>query len=547
MPRLRPLMAAVLLSISVLPLSAVAHEGHDHGAQATPIDTRIAPRAEANSDAFEIVVAARGGSLEVIVDTFATNEPVPDAQIEIDSSEGILKPKNIGGGVYVVDAAFAAVPGKYDLAITVSAGDKVEILGTTLVVTNTSAKEAVGSGDFALSESTTRLLIASAVAFVAGLLASRLLWRSSTAVGLVLIAGIFSIAPDARAQSANASLALIPATQVTRDVTLRTGDGAVFVPKATQHLLSIRTVLTKEEILGRGVELPGRLIPDPNASGLVQATVGGRLFPPEGGFMPLGTAVRAGDILAYVRPPLPSADATVQAQQARELDQQISITSRKVERYRSLVPSGAVARNQSEDAELELKGLVERRANLDRVNREPEPLRAPVSGVISVANAVSGQMAEPSSVIFQIVDPTKLWVEALAFEADEPTKDATAVLPSGRSLALTFLGSGLAEKNQAVLMQFAVTGDVQGLRAGQLATVFARTTEVRKGIAVPRSAVVRGSNGQALVYEHVSAERFVPREVRTIGLDGDRVMIVAGLEAGKRVVTQGAELLDQIR
>ena len=39
----------------------------------------------------------------------------------------------------------------------------------------------------------------------------------------------------------------------------------------------------------------------------------------------------------------------------------------------------------------------------------------------------------------------------------------------------------------------------------------------------------------------------MPREVRVEPLDGERVLIVSGVEPGKRVVTQGAELLNQIR
>ena len=70
-------------------------------------------------------------------------------------------------------------------------------------------------------------------------------------------------------------------------------------------------------------------------AGLVQASVGGRLSPPVGGFKALGTPVKTGDVLAFVRPPLPLADATAQQQQARELDQQISIVTRKVERLRT--------------------------------------------------------------------------------------------------------------------------------------------------------------------------------------------------------------------
>ncbi len=66
-------------------------------------------------------------------------------------------------------------------------------------------------------------------------------------------------------------------------------------------------------------------------------------------------------------------------------------------------------------------------------------------------------------------------------------------------------------------------------------------------MAVPRTSILRGANGQPIVYEHSNAERFVPREVRVEPLDGARVLIVSGVEPGRRIVTQGAELLNQIR
>jgi membrane fusion protein, heavy metal efflux system len=64
---------------------------------------------------------------------------------------------------------------------------------------------------------------------------------------------------------------------------------------------------------------------------------------------------------------------------------------------------------------------------------------------------------------------------------------------------------------------------------------------------VPRGSVVRSANGQDVVYEHVTAERFQARLVRTQPLDGERVLIATGISSGRRVVTQGAELLDQVR
>ena len=43
------------------------------------------------------------------------------------------------------------------------------------------------------------------------------------------------------------------------------------------------------------------------------------------------------------------------------------------------------------------------------------------------------------------------------------------------------------------------------------------------------------------------AERFMARPVRIEPLDAERVVVAAGLTEGRRVVTQGAELIEQVR
>jgi hypothetical protein len=58
---------------------------------------------------------------------------------------------------------------------------------------------------------------------------------------------------------------------------------------------------------------------------------------------------------------------------------------------------------------------------------------------------------------------------------------------------------------------------------------------------------VRTGNGQTVVFVHTGAERFESRLVRTEPLDAGSVLIVAGLEPSARVVSHGAELLNQIR
>ncbi len=136
-------------------------------------------------------------------------------------------------------------------------------------------------------------------------------------------------------------------------------------------------------------------------------------------------------------------------------------------------------------------------------------------------------------------------VEALSFDALTAAQDATARLADGRLLTLAYQGSGLADRNQAIPVQFAVQGDASGLRVGQFVTVLAARTRAG-GLALPRAAVVRTGNGQDVVYEHTTAERFEARPVRVAARRRPRAGR-RGDGAGRRVVTQGAELLDQVR
>lgn len=330
------------------------------------------------------------------------------------------------------------------------------------------------------------------------------------------------------------------------DLAQRLPDGAVFVPKPSQRILGLANLKVARESHAQAVTLPGRIVPDPNASGVVQASVAGRVSAPPGGFKRLGTRVAAGDVLAIVQPAISTADLTSQAQQIRELEQQIALVSRRLERFRQIA-TGSVTRAQIEDTELELAGLQARRQVVERVQREPERLLSPVSGVLAAANVVAGQMADPNAILFQIVDPARLWVEALSYSGGVIGERGSAVLPDGRSLRLAFEGAGLSDRNQAVPLHFSIEVGEASLRLGQLVSVQMATGQMREGLAVPRASVIRAANGAMVVYEQSNPERFVPREVRVEPLDAERVLVISGLEPGKRIVTTGAELLHQVR
>jgi len=530
--------AAFLIILGAVPL--FAHEGHEH--ESAPVPMRIAPRGEASSEAFELVAVSEGNALAIYLDRFTSNQPIGDATIEVETPQGPVTASVQPGDVYRIDAPWLATAGKYDLIFSVTAGGEVDVLPVTLEVPS---PETTGDPAAATRPMQILLLIGAAAAgfALAIVLMPFIRRRPATAAAVIatLLLGSSVLAHEGHDHGAP------PTPAGGRDVAQRLPDGSLFVPKATQRILAIRTTMTAEAQFARTVELPGRIIPDPNASGLVQASTGGRLSAPPGGFPRLGTRVNAGDVLAYVTPPVQTIDVSDMRQRQGELDQQISIVGRRVARYEALVPSGGIPRAQLEEARLELEGLKDRRTALDKVRREPETLVAPVSGVIAEGTPVAGQMAQPNTVVFHIVDPARLWIEALSFDALTGAKNASARTSSAQSVALSYQGSGFADRNQSIPVHFAIEGDVNGLRVGQFVTVFASVGDEQRGLAVPRASVVRGANGQDFVFEHVSAERFQPRPVRIEPLDGERVLIAAGIDLEKRIIVQGAELLDQIR
>ena len=548
--------AALLLALSAG--IGLAHEGHDDGAQPTLAPANVAPRGEAASPELELVAVAQGAELFIYLDRFATNAPITGATVEVETPDG-PKTATPAGEAYRLVAPWLAKPGHVDLIFTVTAGGNVDVLPLSLDIPAgpDAAASAAGAGVFA---GPVKALMQPAVLFAVGfgLLAGFALTsvRRRRRTAAIVLAGALALLNGAglarEGETHTEPKPAVPAVEpaaltVGSERAARGADGAIFAPKSIQRIFGLRTALVEAGTHRRSIELPGRIIPDPNASGYVQTAIGGRLSAPPGGFPRLGTAVRQGDVLAYVTPPMQAIDVSDMRQRQGELDQQVAIVERRLARYEQLAPSGAIARFQLEETKLELEGLKERRAQIDKVRREPEALIAPVAGVIADGTPIAGQIAQSNAIIFHIIDPARLWIEALSYEAIADAKGASATTANGRNLLLAFRGSGSSDRSQSIPVHFAIEGDTGGLRAGQFVTVFVTTGEEKQGLAVPRSGLVRGSDGQDYVFEHTTAERFEPRPVRAEPLDGEQVLISAGITPGKRIVIQGAELLDHVR
>ena len=326
----------------------------------------------------------------------------------------------------------------------------------------------------------------------------------------------------------------------------RLEDGSLFVPKAVQRQLGLRTRVAVVQELAVTVELAGTVVADARAGGLVLGGLAGGVVATGAGLPVLGQTVRKGELLAQLRPVLSSMERGSNLAQMAEIAAQLAIAERKVARYAQL--EGAVPQATIDAARLERDALRQRRSALGSGLSQAEALRAPISGVVSAAHAVAGQVVDAKDVLFEVIDPARLSVEALAYDplpAGGVTR-ASAAVPGG-ALDLAYVGSGRQLREQAQVLLFRVQPGGPAVAVGQPLTVLATTAARVHGAAVPRSALVKTATGETAVWVHTAAERFVQRPVTAQALGALELAVTQGLAQGERVVTDGAALLAQVR
>jgi cobalt-zinc-cadmium efflux system membrane fusion protein len=554
-------LAGIFLSLS----TPFAHEGHeDDDATRSALASSTYPRVTAHSELYELVGVVRGERLSIYLDHFATNEPVADAKVKVaigDTEPVDAEPAE--NDVYTVSFPRSARSGSVEIVFSVTAASGDDLL--VGAVTLPSAREPsdassigpvssiwITSLPWPIRHPIALILITFGLGVLFGQFqrSGRVVPAVATgaaAVGVLAILVVAALSGDAHDHSSGAARTAMGAGM--SGAPRRLPDGTAFVAKPTQRLLEVRTAAAKPESARPAVNLIGRVIGDPNRTSVVQSIHGGRVIPLEGGIPRIGQSVSKGDVLVQVDPYLPLADRTTISEKTGEIEQLIAVAETKLRRLRPLAEGNAVPRSQVMDIEAELAGLRLRREAIRNARTEPELLRAPTDGVIAVAKVVPGQVVQPQDMLFQIVDPKAFWVEALVYGTVDATSlaDATAVGTSGQTMPLAVQGFSRALQHHASLVHFAVSEPPPDLSIGQPVTVVAKSGAPMSGIVVPREAVVRNANGEAIVWLHVEPERFEPRPVRTQPFDATRLVVAAGVTEGERVVIRGADLINQVR
>jgi len=342
-----------------------------------------------------------------------------------------------------------------------------------------------------------------------------------------------------------------------------TGDTVLMDTNSPQlAALTVEPVGTEQPAF---VLLSGRLVWDEGA------TV--RVFTPFAGivrslFVDVNQPVTKGMPLAKIQSPdfaQAQSDARKAASDLRRADQNLT-------RLRDLFEHGAAPRKDLESAEADYasaqaeKDRAERRlaiygATTTSTNQD-FLLPSPLTGILVERNVTPGQEVRPDQMLanmpqftaplFVVTDPARLWIQIDATELDLPH------LRPGRELTFnsrafpdqTFTGrvNTVSEYIDPNTRTIKVRGAVDNVRRVLKAEMFVSVTlpdGKAPGTSVPAKAVfLKGDKHYVFVEEQPG--RFARQEVQIGPEQNGRVLILAGVQLGQRVVTEGCALLQQI-
>lgn len=276
----------------------------------------------------------------------------------------------------------------------------------------------------------------------------------------------------------------------------------------------------------------------------------------------VGSSVRPGTVLASLASP---DFGSAQADAARaEADQ--ALAQKQLQRQRELLGAGIVAQRDFEQAQADAaraeaevaraRARVRMYGGGTGVNQQLS-LRSGVAGIVVERNLNPGQELRPDQsgpgapALFVVSDPTSLWVQIDAREAEVGTLQVGSVFElevpayprrrfEGRVMALA---DAIDPLTRTVKVRGIVANADRQLKSEMLATAHVQRRQ-SDGVVVPASAVLlRGEKHWVFVSPKPGV--FEAREVEQGAANAQQVILKHGLEVGEQVVTENALLLDR--
>lgn len=299
---------------------------------------------------------------------------------------------------------------------------------------------------------------------------------------------------------------------------------------------------------GSTLRLPGRLVWNEDHTVRIVPQVGGRIQKIN---VEIGSEINVGQILATLSSPdFGQAQADARKAQA---DQQLA--KQALERQRELHAAGVVADKDWQQTQAE---AVRAQAEADRASRRlaglggasdgSYTLRSPLAGIVVERNLNPGLEFRPeqsSDPLFVVTDPTSLWLQLDASEAD------LAALKAGEKISLQVkqypnerfagvirhIGDFVDPTTRTVRVRGEVPNPDRRLKGGMFATALIDLPPTQ-ALLVPVAAVFLVGEQRYLFVEEATG-RYILRAIQAGPERDGRIEILSGIGEGEKVVIEG--------
>jgi len=323
--------------------------------------------------------------------------------------------------------------------------------------------------------------------------------------------------------------------------------GAVAISQEKQQLVGVRVETVGRNAGSRSVRTTGRVEADETRVHRVMAGTEGWVQSLQNN--PTGTIVKQNELLA-----------TVYSKEFRNAEQAYLSSLTSLERVKGVRdPSDPGRMNGTGDASLrineeQLRALGMGEPQIKELGKTRQTTRdvavsSPIDGIVLSRSIAPGQRFENGTEFYRIADLTKVWIIADIF-ADEAqwfrpgARVRVTVRERARTLYATVSNNPPLFDPASRTLKLRLEADNPGFQLRpDMFVDLEFNGRAPAALTVPQEAVL-DSGRQKIVYVETADDVFEPRAVETGNAQGDRIIVLHGLEEGDRVVTSGNFLID---
>jgi len=289
------------------------------------------------------------------------------------------------------------------------------------------------------------------------------------------------------------------------------------------------------------------------ASGLVASSEEARLSFKIGGviqkiYVTEGQKVHKGQVLALLN----MTEIDAQVSQAKY---SVEKSERDFKRVQNMFKDTAATLEQMQNATTGFD-VAKQNLQIAQFNRSYAQITSPIDGAVIKKMANEGELTGPGSPIFYLTSSRQSdWVVRVGVSDKDWARlkvgdKATVTLDAYSSQ--TFMGSvsklAPAADPMNKLYEIEVRINPAGKRfaSGLFAKVSLQSAQSRSYVTVPIEAIVEGNGKEGFVFVLDASRKKVKRIPIQIGfMDGDKVLIISGLESNSEVITSGSAFLTE--